>query len=194
MRRVKQALGLQLLLELLKGDVQVAHAVGREGVAVELIRPVARKHAHAPRGDDLHAVFRSEAQPQRGIFEHHAAQRAALVLERKIMVPRGINFVVADLAAHSERRQVLVPIKQEFEIAVELGDGKDILLHQRASCKYVSTATPRALSVEYCGWANTGANCAQRTRSMELDATPPENTTASPGYSFRAAAVAAATA
>ena len=110
-RRVKQPLCLQFLLELLKGDVQVAHAVGREAVAVELIRPVARKHAHAPGGDDLHAVLRAKAQPQRRIFEHHAAQRAAFVLERKIMMPGGVNFIVADLAAHGKRGQMLVPVK-----------------------------------------------------------------------------------
>ena len=50
-------------------------------------------------------------------------------------------------------------------------------------------ATPIALSVENCGCANTASMPAHASRSIEFDATPPENTTGSPGYRFRAASV-----
>ena len=51
-----------------------------------------------------------------------------------------------------------------------------------------------ALSVEYWGSANTGFRGLGSSRSMELDATPPEKTTSRPGYCFRAFFVAVMTA
>ena len=53
---------------------------------------------------------------------------------------------------------------------------------------------PMALSVAYWGGQKTGRNCAIRSRSMELDATPPEKTTGKPGYRLTACRVAASTA
>lgn len=44
----EQALSLQLQLELLKGDMQIADALRRERRAVELVGSVTREHGNAP--------------------------------------------------------------------------------------------------------------------------------------------------
>lgn len=54
----KKPLLEELFLELLESDVQVTHALDAELRTVELVRAVAREHADAAKGDDLHAVFR----------------------------------------------------------------------------------------------------------------------------------------
>ena len=94
MRGVEQPLALQLRLELLEGDVQVARALRRELGDIKLIGPVAREHADAPEGDDLHAVLGTEAQTQGVSLEQHAAHRALGVLEREVVVARGVELVV----------------------------------------------------------------------------------------------------
>jgi hypothetical protein len=53
---------------------------------------------------------------------------------------------------------------------------------------------PIALSVEYFGSQKIGFSGSIVRRKAEFDATPPENTTDSPGYCFRAFCVAARTA
>ena len=93
-RGIEQPLAAELLLELLEGDIEVADAVGGKTRAVKLIRTVARIDADAAGDDDLHAVFRAEAELRRSAAEHHAAHRTLAVLEREIVVPRGIDLVV----------------------------------------------------------------------------------------------------
>ena len=55
-------------------------------------------------------------------------------------------------------------------------------------------ATPMAMTVEYWGSAKTGFKGLVSSRSMELEATPPEKTTSRPGYCFWALRVAVMTA
>ena len=67
---------------------------GDSSETVKLIGPVAREHADAPEGDDLHAVLGTEAQTQGVSLEQHAAHRALGVLEREVVVARGVELVV----------------------------------------------------------------------------------------------------
>ena len=62
MLRSKQALGMELLLQLLKGNMQIAHPIGHQTGAVELIGTIPGIDADAAGGDDLHTVFRAKAQ------------------------------------------------------------------------------------------------------------------------------------
>lgn len=179
-RRVKQALPGELFLQLLERDIQIARAVCRQRAAIELVRAVAREDSHTSICDHLHPVFWPEAQALGTGTEHDAFECPLRILERKVMVAGGIDFIIADLAAHAEVCQQLVAVEQKFDILVDLRNSDDILFHHTPSCRAVRTAIPMALSVEYCGSAKTGANSRIRSRSMELDATPPENTTADP--------------
>ena len=127
-RRVEKALFAKRFFELLEGDVQIAHALHAQVRAVELVSAVARKNADAPEGHDLHAVFRSEAELCRHAAEHHAAKRAPLILERKVMVPRGVAFVVRYLAAHEDRLKLRHGVKQRLDEMIGLGYAEDHLL------------------------------------------------------------------
>ena len=184
----------ELCLELLKGDVQIAHTVGRQVAAIELVCAVARKDGDAAEGNDLHAVFRPEAQAHRAGAKHDAAERTGLVLEGKVVVPRGIDLVVAQLAANEDLAQKLVTVEHGFDVFVDLRDRIDRLLHHGSSCIHVRMATPSALSVEKRGSANAASNSRQRSRRSELPETPPEKTTEKPGYCLSASRVTAVTA
>ena len=134
MRRVEQALLFELGLELFVGDLQISAALRHQRLAVELIRPVARVHADAPVGRDAHAALRPEAQLAGRRTEHDALERALRVLEREIMVARGVDLVIGQLPAHGDRAQEPVTVHQRLYIGVELGDGQGIaLLHSALS-------------------------------------------------------------
>ena len=62
MRAVKQALRLELGLELLEGDLKIAGPLRLQRRAVELICSVARIDGHAPEGRDAHTALGTEAQ------------------------------------------------------------------------------------------------------------------------------------
>ena len=83
---VKQALFLELLLELLISGIQVTHAARDEPRAVELIRAVARIDRDAADRRDTHAARRAKAQRLRAAAKHHAPQTALGVLECEIMM------------------------------------------------------------------------------------------------------------
>ena len=83
---VKQALFLELLLELLISRIQVAHAARDEPRAIELIRPVARIDRDAADRRNAHAARRAKAQRLRAAAKHHAPQTALGVLECEIMM------------------------------------------------------------------------------------------------------------
>lgn len=121
--------------------------------------------------------------------EHHAAQRTACILESKIVVPRGIDFVVAQLAANAQTREKLVAVHEIFDILVDLADVQNLSFHVYSPCSQVRTAMPMALSVENSGGEKTASKSRQDCRSCALDATPPEKTTGKPGYCFSASRV-----
>ena len=129
----KKPLLEELFLELLEGDVQVAHALRAELRAVELIRAIAREYADAAKGDDLHAVFRAEAELCRHAAEHHAPERAPLVLEREVMVPGGIELVVRDLAAHENGLELRHGVEQRLDEIVGFRYAEDHLLLRHAA-------------------------------------------------------------
>ena len=191
-RRVKQTLPGELFLQLLERDIQIARAVCRQRTAIELVRAVARKTVTRPYA--ITCIPFSGRKRRRWALERNMTHLSAplRILERKVMVAGGIDFIIADLAAHAEVCQQLVAVEQKFDILVDLRNSDDILFHHTPSCRAVRTAIPMALSVEYCGSAKTGANSRIRSRSMELDATPPENTTGRPGYCASAVRVASA--
>ena len=119
--RRKKSLLPQLFLQLLKGHIQIAHAVGLQGGAVELIRAVPREHAHPPHGDDLHAVLGLEAQPAGLGLKEDAANGAVLVLQRKIVVPAGgIELVVGYLAPDADILQLRDIVQDGFHHQVQL--------------------------------------------------------------------------
>ena len=119
-RRVEQSLLPQLLLQLLEGHAQIAHALRRQPGAVQLIRSVSRIHADPPGGDDLHPVFRSEPQPHGAGLEHHALQAALAVLQREIVVPGGVHLIVGYLAPQQHLLQGRHIVQQLLDELVHL--------------------------------------------------------------------------
>ena len=87
---VKQALLPQLFLQLLKGHTQVAGALGRQAGTVQLVGAVAGIDADTAGGDDLHTVFRAEAQAHGTAPEHNTLQTALAVLQRKVVMAGGV--------------------------------------------------------------------------------------------------------
>ena len=125
MGRIEQALCGKLFLQLLKGDLQIADALRHDAGAIQLIGSVAQIYGNAAEHRNAHAVFRPEAQSGGAALEHDAAQAALAVLQRKIVVPGGIDLVVGQFAAHAHIGQKTVRIQQRADMLVELGDGED---------------------------------------------------------------------
>ena len=118
MGRVKQALGLEFLFQLLEGGIEVTDTVHGHGGAVELISAVPGKYGNLTHGDNLHAVLRPEAQPQGIALEHDALQSRGLILQGKIVMPGGIELVVADFALHSHVTQQGVGVQLTPDIFI----------------------------------------------------------------------------
>ena len=122
--RVEQPLPVQLLLQLLKGHIQVAHAVGGQTAAIQLIRAVPRVDADAAGGDDLHPVLRLEPQLHGRALEHHAPQSALAVLQRKIVVAGGVYLVVGDLPPQQQVTEGGDCFHQFLDTVIQFGNGK----------------------------------------------------------------------
>ena len=122
----EQALSLQLQLELLKGDMQIADALRRERRAVELVGSVTREHGNAPARNDLHTRLRPETQAHGAALEHDAADGALAVLQREIVMAGGVNFIVAQLTADEQRAEKFVCFKALSQILVDLRYLKDL--------------------------------------------------------------------
>ncbi|MPM90439.1 hypothetical protein SDC9_137560 [bioreactor metagenome] len=131
MRLVEQALLQKLCLELLKGHRQIANPVRRQAAAVELIGPVSWEDGNPPLGNGLHAVFRTKPQPLGLGPKHDAPQRAVLILQRKIVVSRGVDLVVGQFSPHQNILQNRLSVQQSFHIFVYLGNLIDRLVHKR---------------------------------------------------------------
>ena len=76
---IEKSLGGQLLLHLLKGRMEITHAVHRHSGAVKLVSAVSGIDGYLAHGNDLHTVFRPEPEPHGIALEHDALQCAALV-------------------------------------------------------------------------------------------------------------------
>ena len=128
--RIEETFLVELLLQLLKGHIEVADALGRQPFAVELIGPVPGEDRDPPCGQHLHAVLRPKPQRRGRPPEHDAPDGAPGILQRKIVMSRGIDLVVADLAPHRQPRQHPVGVQQGFEILIDLGDVENLLFHR----------------------------------------------------------------
>ena len=119
----EKPLFVELALELLKRDLQIACALRQQRAAIELVRAVARVNAHAPERRNAHAALRAEAQLHRAAFEHDAADTALRVLERKIMMPGRVYFIIGQLTPDTDIAELRVSVDEPFYSAVELADG-----------------------------------------------------------------------
>ena len=129
MGRIKQPLGSQFLLQLLKGGIEITHAVHSHGSAVKLIGAVSGINGDLAHSNDLHTVFRTKPQAHGIAFEHHTLQRAALILQCEIMMAGRIHFVVADLTADSHLVEQGIRVHFTTNVFIQLGNGQHILCH-----------------------------------------------------------------
>ena len=150
--RVKESLPVELFLALLKGQMEVADAVGRQLAAIELVLPVPGEYRDAAVGDDLHAVLGAEAQVDRLPPEEDAPDGSLRVLHGKIVVSRGVELIVGDLPPNKNAGQKLVAVQHALDILVDLGHGIDRRPAHGVSppfrSRWARMATPMALSVE----------------------------------------------
>ena len=117
---VEEALLTELFLQLLIGHLQISRALGHEALAVELVGPVPRIDRDAAPGCDAHAALRAEAQLRGRGAEHDAAQAGLRVLEREIVMPRGVDLVVRQLAAHADGAEQGVRLNKSLYPCVQL--------------------------------------------------------------------------
>ena len=80
--------------------MEVSDPVRHEVRAVELILAIPGEYRHTSKGNDLHTIFRTKAEAGCLPPEHHAAERPALILHGKIMVSRGVTFVIGNFASN----------------------------------------------------------------------------------------------
>ena len=132
--RVEKSLVVELILQLLEGHEQIAHAVGGQAVTVELILAVPGVDADAAAGDDLHAVAGPELQMLGCAPEHDAAQNARFVLQGKVVVAGGVDLVVGQLAPHQDVPQNRLTLDQVLDILVDFTDRiNTLVLHAVSS-------------------------------------------------------------
>ena len=126
---IEKPLFIKLLLQLLKGQRQIPRPLRGHGVAVKLIRAVPGKDADPARHQHLHAVFRTEPQTQSLSLEHDAPDGSGGVLQGKIVVPRGVHFIVGDLTPDADAGQHGFVVQQELHQFVDLRDAENMPLH-----------------------------------------------------------------
>ena len=126
---IEKPLFIKLLLQLLEGQRQISRPLRGHGVAVKLIRAVPGKDADPARHQHLHAVFRTEPQTQSLSLEHDAPDGSGGVLQGKIVVPRGVHFIVGDLTPDADAGQHGFVVQQELHQLVDLRDAENMPLH-----------------------------------------------------------------
>ena len=137
--------------------MQISHPVGSQQIHIELITTVPGEYRHPAKGHHLHTVLRLKAQVLGRRTKHDTAEHPVGILQRKIVVARGVFFIVGNLAPNGHTPQIGVGIEAGFQILVELTDGQYLGFHGKAahprrplsSARWVKMATPMALSVEY---------------------------------------------
>ena len=125
----KQPLLPQLLLELLKGHMEIAHPLGTERLAIELVGPVPGENADPARSDHLHAVFRTEPEALRLPLEHHAADGPLRVLQGKIVMPGRVELIVGNLPPDKNMIQLRHAVQHRLHQSVQLRYAEDLPLH-----------------------------------------------------------------
>ena len=101
-RRVEEALGLELLLQLLERQLQRAEALGLEVVAEDLILALRLVDADPAARDHAQSVFGLELQVAHGRAVHHRLDLRAAILEREVQVAGVPQPAVGDLALDPE--------------------------------------------------------------------------------------------
>ncbi len=81
MTGLEEPLTVELLLQLLESCVQISRPVRREGGTVELIAAVPRENRNPSKGQDLHTIFRAEAQGHGFPPVHYASDDPSGVLQ-----------------------------------------------------------------------------------------------------------------
>ena len=87
------------------------------------------KDADPARHQHLHAVFRTEPQTHSLPLEHDAPDGSGGVLQGKIVVPRGVHFIVGDLTPDADAGEHGLVIQQELHQLVDLRDAENMPLH-----------------------------------------------------------------
>ena len=101
-RLLEQAFCLQLLLELLEGQLQRAEAMGLQVVAEELILALGLVDREPAARDDVLAILGLERQVAHRRSVHHRPDLRAPVLEREVEMPGVPPLAVRDLAFDPE--------------------------------------------------------------------------------------------
>ena len=103
---VEEPLGGELALERLEFGREQPRSGGLHEVDVELVLPARLVDGHHAAHVNEHPLGqRDRGVAQAGPEEEDARELAAVVLERKILVPRGLFAVVAHLALHPDFAQ-----------------------------------------------------------------------------------------
>ena len=123
-RLIEEPFGIKALLELFKGHLEIADAVGHDRGAGELIRAVPGIDPETSAGKDAHPVFRTEAKLRRAASEHDAPQAALLILQGEIVVTRGVDLIVRQFPLHAEVPEAELGFQKVPDRFVHLADGQ----------------------------------------------------------------------
>ncbi len=158
-RLLEQALGGELLLELLERELQRAQPMRLHVLADELILALRVVDADAAAHDDVQSVFGLELQIAQRRPEHDALDLRAAVLEREVEMAGRPHLRVRQLALDPDFR------KRGFEHLAERGrelaDRED-LAHRRCEARRVGSAA---------GFAGSGSSNG-RSKSVLTGSSP----------------------
>ena len=93
---VEQALGIEPLLELFKGNLEVPNPIRNNRGAIELICAITGIDPETAAYKHSHPVLWPESKLYCAAAEHHALQTALLVLQRKVMMTGGVDLVIRE--------------------------------------------------------------------------------------------------
>src|SRR5215471_2749997 len=97
---IEQALGFELCLELLKGDLQGAGTLRFQVLRVDLQLTTVFVNRHSSAQDHLHAIAGTKAQQASGRAKDDNADLRSLVLEREIEMSGVLRAEIRDFAFH----------------------------------------------------------------------------------------------
>ncbi len=121
-RRLEEAFGSQLLLELLKGELQRAMPLQLESLHLQLVLAAHFVNVDSPARQYGRAILRLELEVARGGPEADATQLRVRVFQREIVVTARSQLCAGDLARHPDVGKLL--IEQVANRRIQLGDGK----------------------------------------------------------------------
>ena len=119
---VEQALGGQLLLALLEGQLQRAVALRLHGFDVELVLAARLVDADPAAAQDLQPVLGLHLEVHGVLPEADAFELRLIVLEREVVVAAGGAAAVGDLPRHPHALEDI--LEQRADDRRQLGDGE----------------------------------------------------------------------